>query len=265
MARAHKPHRHPKISQKVRDRQAKLLHCEWVEPCGTSKEKTPIRCTDCGYEWASMPNRIAISSRRFLQDGKYRGCPSCSRKSSNIKKMSKLRDAEALAVGAEWLGPTSNQFVKVPIRCLTCKHEWEATPVNIRDPRRVGVACRKCKGPSRFDARQPAMVYLAIKNTTVKVGVTGDLERESRLNKFRRQGWDIYGTWHFPRGSDALEVERSILEWWRKDLKAPKARIKMYGNGIKETASLTKVPLDETVARIEAVHQSKFGALAPLP
>ena len=253
----------PSISQKIRDRQAKAVGLEWLEPCGKGKDKTAIRCLDCGHEWASRPSNIA-SGERAVKLGNLRrkwGCPECARKARyrSYTGSKEKRDAEALAVGAEWLGPPVNQFVKVPIRCLTCKHEWEATAVNIRDPRRTGVACRKCKGPARFDASQPAMVYLATKKTAVKIGVTGDIERESRLHKFRRQGWDIVGTWHFPCGRDALDAEGSIIEWWRKELKAPQSKIKMYGNGEKETASLSRVPLQETADRIAEAQRSKFG------
>lgn len=257
-----------KVSQKIRDRQAKAIGAEWLEPCGRGKDKTAIRCLSCGYEWAALPNNVSsgaksVKSRYTNQGNKTRkwGCPKCARKSHDEKVTAtqEQRDAEAFAVGAEWLGPPVNQFIKVPIRCLACKHEWEASAANIRDPRRVGLACAKCKKPTGFNGKQPAMVYLAIKNRTIKVGVSGDIERESRLNKFRQQGWDIYGTWHFPRGSDALEVERSILEWWRKELKAPKARIKMHGNGIEETATLNRVPLQETADRIAEAQRSKFG------
>lgn len=258
----------PKITQKVRDQQARLVGAEWLEPCEKGRDKKAIRCLKCGHVWKAVPANVAsgakaIKSHRAAKNwGRKHGCPKCGKKNQRegVLSTEETRKAEAFAVGAEWIGdPRVNQFEKVAIRCLNCKHEWEATPVNIKDPRRVGVACRKCNGHSRFDRSKPAMVYLAAKKTAVKVGVTGDLERESRLNKFRKQGWTIHGTWHFPFGSDALEAEQEILRWWRQDLKAPRSRIKMYGNGIQETATLSKVSLKETAARIAAMNKSKFG------
>ena len=70
-------------------------------------------------------------------------------------------------------------------------------------------------------------------------------------------------TWDVATGVQAINIEQSILRWWRDDLGAPYALTKddMPQGGRTETASLLWVDIDDTLARI----QSEMDRIAAKP
>jgi hypothetical protein len=94
---------------------------------------------------------------------------------------------------------------------------------------------KKPKQRLGFDLDAPAVVYLSVRRenlrpTVVKVGVTGQLwikttkdsKQNSRLAKFNRKCWTLYGMRYFNLGSNALAAEQEVIRWWRRDLWVPR-------------------------------------------
>jgi len=63
-----------------------------------SKQKTLLRCFKAGHEWKAMPSKIQAG----------RGCPECA---PNSEKSWDQRQAEAKAVGAEYLLPSHQKVL----------------------------------------------------------------------------------------------------------------------------------------------------------
>ena len=104
------------------------------------------------------------------------------------------------------------------------------------------------------DAR-PARVYLIQHPdlSVAKIGITGQHTKYDRLSQHEELGWEVLGTWEFATGKESQEVEGTVLSWWRDELEAPQALTteEMPQRGETETAWLTDVNIDETVAFIE--------------
>ena len=116
------------------DRRAAAQGCEWTAPVGPARIKVGIRCLTCGHEWKTRPQSVTQG----------RGCPRC-RKTQAARKQRKSqgqRDAEAAQLGLEWLASCERAGDHVPIRCLTCGHEWTSTPKAVR----IGTGCPNCAG-----------------------------------------------------------------------------------------------------------------------
>jgi len=130
-------------------------------------------------------------------------------------------------------------------------------------------ALRSGQGPCKFCASHgfnreaPAILYL-IRNETLsalKVGVTSEVARNSRLKAHADKGWTLVDSRHIKSGEIAEILEAAVLTWWRSDLSLPTVttRTDMPQGGWTETApeELVDVPLlwtriDSLIAEIDS-------------
>jgi len=78
-----------------------------------------------------------------------------------------------------------------------------------------GTRCKFC-AIGGFDFNEPAIIYL-ITNPKLgahKIGVAGANEKNERLAKHSRGGWELYRKKRYPTGLEAFKVEQKILKWF---------------------------------------------------
>lgn len=101
------------------------------------------------------------------------------------------------------------------------------------------------------DPGAPALVYLAGHASlgAVKVGVSDP--GGARIAQHQRRGWHLVTAFRVTAAA-AREIEASVLDWWRADLRLPSFLIReqMPQGGWTETVAMTGIDLDATVARI---------------
>lgn len=114
-------------TQEQRDREADAVNLEWTEPYTTTNTPTGIRCRTCGREWKARPNDV--------QQGN--GCAQCA---GMLPPPQEQRDREAAVVDCDWIEPYRSAHAAIRIRCRKCRHEWKATPANVRK----GTGCPRC-------------------------------------------------------------------------------------------------------------------------
>ena len=78
--------------------------------------------------------------------------------------------------------------------------------------------------------------------------------RRDRLQRHVFHGWTIARTWSFSTGTEARNIEQTVLKHWREDLKAPAALEvgEMITGGETETVLTRKVGLQKTIDYIES-------------
>ena len=116
------------VPQERRDREAALVNCEWIEPCGQKDVPTAIRCRSCGHEWKARPNNV----------GTHRsGCPPCSRANRVVNGRPQNRTPQAVLNrqaaenGLRLLELGRGRATPVDTECLTCGHIWKLRPGDI--------------------------------------------------------------------------------------------------------------------------------------
>src|SRR5206468_1069913 len=121
--------------------------------------------------------------------------------------------------------------------------------------------CRACARRG-FRPDQPAFVYLVGHEEfhAVKVGI-GNVSAD-RLDRHRKHGWTVLAVVHMP-GELAPEVERAILNWWRKDLGLPMylSEFEMPHRGWTETVDADEIDIPATIARIRTLAASRDDPL----
>lgn len=152
-------------------------------------------------------------------------------------------------------------------RCQTCK--------SIVTPRYAGIRAGQggCRGCAKygFDPNVPAVVYLVTSglHDAVKIGISN--RGANRLAEHARAGWLPHRfngrpcIWPTPTGRQAERIEEEILLWWREELIVPPAVTfaHMPQRGASETASLSLIDLDLTVAKIIAMYAAVGGCADP--
>ena len=120
-----------RASRGQRDREALAVGIEWVEAPDLAAVPTLARCLACAHEWRVRPSSVQRGS----------GCPRCA----GLLVTQETWNERAAAVDIEWLGPIDTAFTKVPARCLTCGHHWDAMPNKVEGGRGCPV-CGREKG-----------------------------------------------------------------------------------------------------------------------
>lgn len=101
-------------------RRALSLNLEWTsEPPTRNDQKTPIRCTLCGHEWAVLPANIAKGRRN---------CPSCYKIASRVSV--EEWQSRILDLGSIWLEGTPETLADLDkwAKCLKCGSDWKVNP-----------------------------------------------------------------------------------------------------------------------------------------
>lgn len=91
---------------------------------------TKYQCVKCKYSWVGKPNYV----RRLA------GCPCCTKTMPNKTTVDYIKELKTLNPRITVVGEYQGCDIKTKHRCLTCKHEWLAIPINIRR----GTNCPKC-------------------------------------------------------------------------------------------------------------------------
>lgn len=137
------------VAQEEWDRRASEQGVEWLERVRSSHTKTAARCVTCGHEWRVMPSHVASGT----------GCPKCRRAAAAAKRQvpRATRDAEAAAIGMEWVDAPGGSKEERRIRCLTCGYVDRVTPASVVR----GRLCKRCADripltPATWDQRAAA-------------------------------------------------------------------------------------------------------------
>jgi hypothetical protein len=138
------------ITQDEWDQRAAAQSVAWEERVRSSHAHAMARCLECDHRWRVTPGRISAGS----------GCPICrKRRAGEARRVTReRRDAEALAIGMEWVDAPGAGDTPCRIRCLECEYVDEVTPNSVARGRR----CRQCADrlpldQAAWDARAAAV------------------------------------------------------------------------------------------------------------
>ena len=120
--------------------------------------------------------------------------------------------------------------------------------------------CKYCK-VGGFDFKKPAIIYLIThpEYGAHKIGVAGASEKNERLKKHSRQGWQIYKTREFKVGEDVFAIEQQVLAWLisSKGLTPYLAVEQMPQGGSSETVDASEIELVTIWAKVEELSRVK--------
>jgi hypothetical protein len=140
---------------------------------------------------------------------KGQGCGYCGRRKVDAS------DAEQvmLDAGLQPLVPYPGARKKWRCQCMRCGN----TVMPIMNNTRKGVGCKHC-ATSGFDYIAPAVVYLMCHPLgSVKVGICGADDRNTRIAAHQRNGWHPYQQLRLPIGEQARQVEQIVLARLRRE------------------------------------------------
>lgn len=115
------------------------------------------------------------------------------------------------------LEPYKSSNAKWKSRCMKCNEIVFPTYGNVYMGHSGCVYCSEIG----FKPQQPAILYLLSHDqmNAIKIGITNNTTIISRLDQFKRHGWKINKKYRFKKGIEASKIERSIIDWLKKDLK----------------------------------------------
>jgi hypothetical protein len=92
-------------------------------------------------------------------------------------------------------------------------------------------------------------------HSAIKVGITSLSSSNSRINEHIRNGWKLESQRNVASLRLALNIEQSIIRWWRSELSAKPCltQQQMPQGGYTETASLSDVEIVSTLERISSL------------
>jgi hypothetical protein len=103
----------------------------------------------------------------------------------------------------------------------------------------------------------PAKIYVVTNqhHSAIKVGITSLSSSNSRINEHIRNGWKLESQRNVASLRLALNIEQSIIRWWRSELSAKPCltQQQMPQGGYTETASLSDVEIVSTLERISSL------------
>jgi hypothetical protein len=225
-----------------------------LEPYPGSHEPWLCRCLLCGASVTSRHGSVASSG------SEHKGCPDCRREamtSTMQERWAAEADRRVRSAGYTPLEPYPG--IKRAWSCVCrCGRKTAIWTAGVDGGSR---GCRACTEYG-FKLERPSVTYLLKHEglAAIKVGVTA--VGSTRLNVFRRHGWQAVHQEIFDTGFGALAAEKEILDWWRNDLGLPVwlSADDMPVRGSTETAELEMMPahiavgrLLESAARVRAV------------
>ena len=130
-------------------------------------------------------------------------------------------------------------------KCLACGKTSSPRYGNVS---RLGTGCIYCNRDNGvFDGTTTGCFYIITHPLlrAHKVGITSNERKSDRLKVHRAQGWGVYKVIEFERGSDALELEQEILDWFVEDLNLSSYLSKedMPQGGYTETVDASEIDL----------------------
>ena len=224
------------LPQSVWNARAEAVGIEWTSGVINATALAPARCRTCGYLWEVSPNSVQ-------QRGT--GCPKCAGKVLTQSDW----DMRAARADLVWEVPVTNAQTMTPVRCLTCGYRWKVKPNNVQQ----GGGCPRC-AKYGFDPSGPSRLYLLVlpDPPLLKIGVMG--EGRTRLDQHTRRGWQVVRTWSTATGTDALDLEDSVLSWWDLQGAIPAQRDEVpAGDGWTECVHVGRVDVPGTLAYVEGL------------
>ena len=227
---------------------------------GKNDAKWLVRHRACG-EVVEVPlSKIQPPPSGLTRDGyPYVGCPACGQK----RQLEMFMEREAKkaidymkAEGFELVG--SYPGYNKPIQVLHDKCGMVVTSSYKRIKYYNG--CPQCAPLPGLNSHRPTDLYLIRRKGVLKVGIYNTDRgpkmgnRRDRLQRHVFHGWTIARTWSFSTGTEARNIEQTVLKHWREDLKAPAALEvgEMITGGETETVLTRKVGLQKTIDYIES-------------
>ena len=200
---------------------------------------TPYKNTNTPWECICLKCKRKVYPRFSDIKQGQRACIYCAGRKTDERDAIKL----ARSLGFEPLVtyPGANKGWKS--RCLSC-HKISSPHYTTMQQR--GSGCKYC-AESGFDFSSEAIIYL-ITNKKLgahKIGVAGAKKKNERLSQHRRQGWSVYKTRKYRRGSTAFNIEQRALYWIRieKNLSAYLLPEEMPYGGASETVDASEISL----------------------
>lgn len=91
----------------------------------------------------------------------------------------------------------------------------------------------------------------------MKVGVANG---RGRLDRHRKRGWTVMGTWKCSTGSEALACEGAVLAYWEEaGAVACEPDEVPRGDGFTESVHRGRVDVLASLAMIQALHEDSVG------
>ena len=177
-----------------------------LEPYKNSMAKWKCRCLVCKKTVYPVYNSI------------HRGQGGCKYCGGNMKNPVQAKKI-FLKANLMPLEPYKNSSTKWKSKCMKCDQIVYPTYGNISMGHSGCIYCSDIG----FKPQQPAILYLITHNqmNSIKVGITNTKTIISRLDQFKRHGWEIHKKYTFQKGIHASMIENAIMDWLKKDLKLP--------------------------------------------
>lgn len=193
----------------VPDLAAEVMRAGGLEPLeaySSSHQPWLCRCQKCGKE--VRPTLSSVRSRGS-------GCRYCGIGKRELAQAvpAHQASAEMRAAGLEPLEEYTSSKKPWLCRCHKCGNEVRPTLSNVRR----GGGCRYCADYG-FQPAKPAIVYLITNQEwrAHKIGIAG--VETSRLDTWKRYGWDVHDTLRLDRGDAAEAIEQEVLRWMEEEL-----------------------------------------------
>jgi hypothetical protein len=133
---------------------------------------------------------------------------------------------------------------------LVCGREVSPTWASLR----VSGGCKYCS-TSLVNLIAPAYFYLITNRelNSHKIGISGHGASMNRLERHKKNNWDVYAVLDLETGERAYELEEQILDWLRNDLGLPRYLLseQMPQGGHTETVDASEIDLATIWAKVE--------------
>jgi hypothetical protein len=174
-----------------------------LEPFKRTNIKWKSKCLKC--------RRIVFPTYSNVQGGTG-GCGYCGGRIVDPSEAVKIMLKSALKPLKSYPGADK----RWECQCLKCKKIVFPTYSHVRDGHTGCIFC----APVGINQNKPSFIYLITneKLNAHKIGVGNVNDREDRVQKFRKKGWETHKVWQIKTGKSALQIEKLVLKVLRKDL-----------------------------------------------
>lgn len=138
-------------------------------------------------------------------------------------------------------------------KCIECGNISSPSYGNVNLLASGCIFCNRDNGA--FDGNTSGLFYL-ITNTRLnshKVGITSNERKSDRLKVHKGSGWETFKILEFKNGSEALRVEKEILDWLRLEMNLGPylSKEEMPQGGHSETVDASEIDLHTIWAKVE--------------
>jgi hypothetical protein len=180
------------------------------------------------------------------------GCPKCSLKVAHDKQRTSQEVAKAIMQEAGLVPLENYERAHKPWNslCIKCKRKVSPSFWNVQR----GAGCVYCANHG-IGSETDCYLYLFMNENldALKIGI-GALGSE-RLKVHLSKGWELINVWETLKGTEAREIERMTINWWRAELGLKRGVPKgaMPQSGYTETIPLHKIQIKTCLKFIEEI------------